>query len=190
MTFFMQRDIFFPLEKRARMNRIVHNKIGNSETNFHFMLTLMPEGSVPHTSVMMALCCRTRSYSSLMLMLCNSDSGSALPSRHSTAWHLPTLAEVRVKQPAGSVGSWRMWQSAAEPPSFCPAVPNLLLNGEGKGQTCLVLIKISPYRLSPQHRLLRVHLPLHDQEGVGHVVFLALGPVQFFCQYVVHGALE
>lgn len=33
-------------------------------------------------------------------------------------------------------------------------------------------------------------LPLHDEEGVGHVILLALGLVRFFGQHVVHGALQ
>lgn len=32
--------------------------------------------------------------------------------------------------------------------------------------------------------------PLHDEEGVGHVVLLPFGLVQFFSQHVVHGALQ
>lgn len=31
---------------------------------------------------------------------------------------------------------------------------------------------------------------MHDEEGVGHVVLLALGLVQFFSQHVVHRALQ
>lgn len=35
---------------------------------------------------------------------------AARRSKHSTVWHLPTLAEVRVKGPPGSPGSCLMWQ--------------------------------------------------------------------------------
>lgn len=78
------------------------------------------------TSVIMARCCRILRYSSSSPTLWSRDSDIGFPSRHKITWHLPTLAAVSVKQPLGSVGSWRMWHSAAEPPSFWPAVPSFL----------------------------------------------------------------
>ncbi len=81
------------------------------------------------TSVMMALCCRTLWYSGSSLTLCAVESCIALPSRHKTAWHLPTLAAFSVKQPLcspGATGSCLMWHKAAEPPILWPAVPSFL----------------------------------------------------------------
>lgn len=78
------------------------------------------------TSVMMALCRLILCSSSSQLTAYDLERGSGSPLRHSTVWHLPTLAEVRVKGPPGSPGSCLMWQRTAAPPSFCPAVPSFL----------------------------------------------------------------
>lgn len=39
-------------------------------------------------------------------------------------------------------------------------------------------------------KFIRLCSPLHDEEGVGHVILLALGSVQLLGQDVVHGALQ
>lgn len=78
------------------------------------------------TSVMMALCCLILFSSSSQLMMYDLDRGSGFPFRQRTVWHLPTLAEVNVKEPPRSTGSCLMWHRTAAPPSFCPAVPSFL----------------------------------------------------------------
>ena len=37
---------------------------------------------------------------------------------------------------------------------------------------------------------LKVCLPLHGEESVGHVILLPLAPVELLCQHVSHGALQ
>lgn len=75
---------------------------------------------------MMALCCLILFSSSSQLMMYDLDRGSGFPFRQRTVWHLPTLAEVNVKEPPRSTGSCLMWHRTAAPPSFCPAVPSFL----------------------------------------------------------------
>lgn len=60
------------------------------------------------TSVIMALCCLILLSSSSQLMTYDLDRGSGFPFRQRTVWHLPTLAEVKVKDPPGSTGSCLM----------------------------------------------------------------------------------
>lgn len=101
------------------INRLVHRNHNHQQLKHEWVFT----------SVMMALCCRTLWYSGSSLTVCVVESCIALPSRHRTAWHLPTFAAFRVKQPPcspGATGSCLMWHRAAEPPILWPAVPSFL----------------------------------------------------------------
>lgn len=135
---------------------------------------------------MTALCRRILSYSDSCRTVWMLDSSSAFPSRHSTAWHRPTLAAFRVKQLPGSpgaAGSCLMWHKAAEPPILWPAVPSFLqVATERNGVIHKRLFSCFTWNL--------VHLPLHGEESVGHVVFLPWPSVQLLSQNISHSALQ
>lgn len=152
---------------------------------------------------MIALCCRTLWYSASSLTVCVVESCIAFPSRHKTAWHLPTLAAFRVKQPPCSpraTGSCLIWHNAAEPPILWPAVPSFLkeknrhtLSCVGGGCVCTCsqsqrAVNVFSVLLKESYKA--VCLPLHGEESVGHIIFAPLGPVKLLCQHVSHGALQ